>query len=474
MKVTSACPRVPPNAADEVWDVVVVGGGMAGLIGGLRAVEAGARTLILERGEVVGGSARLASGFLAVPRDAAALAAPAGGDPALARAVLLDYARVIRWLGARGVRLSPLVPDVMYGALKGHFVLDPMPSVLDRLAARFREQGGVVQCGVRAVGVARDDAGRLAVAVEGAAGVMRQVGRSLVLASGGFQADPEQVARHVGRLVARTNPYSVGDGPRLADELGAARAGATNGFYGHLLPVPNARLGVEVAARLSQYYSPHCVLLDSAGRRFVDESAGDERNTWALSQHGDATGWLVFDEAIRREYLTTAPFPYARDADRLVQALDAGATVVQAETLEGLAARLAEHGVPAESTRQTLAHYGRAGGALDPPRRRFHHPLAVPPYYALRVVPSIYFTYSGVRADARGHALDAAGRRVRGLFVAGNDVGGVHDGGYVGGLAASAVFGYRVGHAAAAYARRGARALARGAAEPSREGASLA
>ena len=459
--------HVLPDASDGVWDVIVVGGGMAGLVGGLRAVEAGARTLVLERGDVVGGSARLASGFLAVPRDAAMLAAPASGDPALAGAVLQAYPRVIRWLAARGVPLSPLVPDVMYGALKGHFVLDPMPAVLDRLAARFREQGGMLRCGVRAVSVTREDNGPLAVAVEGAAGAARQVGRSLLLASGGFQADPD--------LVARTNPYSVGDGPRLADQLGAARAGAPNGFYGHLLPAPSVHLAVEVAARLSQYYSPHCVLLDSAGRRFVDESAGDERNAWALSQHGDAPGWLVFDEAIRREYLTTAPFPYARDADRLAQALDAGATVLHATCLEDLAARLAEQGVPATRALQTLADYGRAGRPLDPPRRRFHHPLAVPPYYALRVVPSIYFTYSGVRADTSGHALDAAGRRVRGLYVAGNDVGGLHDGGYVGGLAASAVFGYRAGHAAAAYARRrAARALAVTAPDPVREGASLA
>src|SRR5207253_2402994 len=128
-------------------------------------------------------------------------------------------------------------------------------------------------------------------------GAARHVGRSLLLATGGFQADPDRVAQHVGHLVARTNPCSVGDGLRLADQLGAARAGAMNGFYGHLLPAPNARLAVDVAARLSQYYSPHCVLLDRAGRRFVDESAGDERNAWALSQHGDATGWLVFDEA---------------------------------------------------------------------------------------------------------------------------------------------------------------------------------
>jgi succinate dehydrogenase/fumarate reductase flavoprotein subunit len=59
------------------------------------------------------------------------------------------------------------------------------------------------------------------------------------------------------------------------------------------------------------------------------------------------------------------------------------------------------------------------------------------------------------------------GRRVPGLYVAGNDVGGLHDGGYVGGLAASAVFGHHAGHAAAVYARRGARrALAQLAAQP--------
>src|SRR4051812_28117036 len=101
MREAAARPRVPPDAATGPWDVIVVGGGMAGLVAGLRAVAAGAHTLVLERGDVVGGSARLSSGFLAIPRDAATLAVPTGGDPALARAVLQDYPRVICWLAAQ-------------------------------------------------------------------------------------------------------------------------------------------------------------------------------------------------------------------------------------------------------------------------------------------------------------------------------------------------------------------------------------
>jgi succinate dehydrogenase/fumarate reductase flavoprotein subunit len=447
------------------WDVVVVGGGMAGLVAGLEAVEAGARTLVLERDREVGGSARLASGFLAVAWEAEAFVARnVADDPTLARAVLDDYPALVEWLAARGTPLSDLVPDVMYGALKGHFVREPMAAMLGRLATRFAQRGGRLECSVRAVAAERRAAATFALRLEGPTGPALRYGRALVLATGGFQADASLTAQHVGRVVPRTNPYSVGDGLRLGESLGAARAGAMDRFYGHLLPAPTAHLSAEVAAGFSQYYSPHCVLLNRGGDRFVDESAADEHNAWALAQQDSPVGWLVFDEAVRRTYLTVAPFPHARDVDRLAQAVAAGARIVRADDVSGLAARLAEEGVPAARARQSLSAYQAAarpgaGPALQPPRARFHHPLAEPPLQALQVVPSIYFTYGGLRANSHGQALDAAGRPVPGLYVAGADVGGVHQQSYTGGLAASAVFGRRAGRAAAAFARRGRNAV---------------
>jgi predicted oxidoreductase len=75
-------------------------------------------------------------------------------------------------------------------------------------------------------------------------------------------------------------------------------------------------------------------------------------------------------------------------------------------------------------------------------------PLRQPPFHAVEVQPSITFTFGGLRGDAHGRALDPQGRPVPGLFVAGADLGGVQETGYVGGLALGLVFGPRAADAA--------------------------
>ena len=88
---------------------------------------------------------------------------------------------------------------------------------------------------------------------------------------------------------------------------------------------------------------------------------------------------------------------------------------------------------------------GRAGATdlLQVPRRGNTRPLDRPPYYAIAVTPGITFTLGGIRVDGDGRALDTSGLPVPGLYVAGVDVGGVHNESYGGGLCLGLVFGRR-------------------------------
>ena len=65
------------------------------------------------------------------------------------------------------------------------------------------------------------------------------------------------------------------------------------------------------------------------------------------------------------------------------------------------------------------------------------------PFYALEVRAAITFTHGGLRVDADTHVLGLDGDPIPGLLAAGADAGGVHDGGYGGGLATAGVFGLR-------------------------------
>ena len=95
-------------------------------------------------------------------------------------------------------------------------------------------------------------------------------------------------------LLVRSNPGSVGDGFRMGREAGAAASRCLGGFYGHLVPSPLAQLRPEHFLPLTQYWSNHAVLVNLLGRRFTDESLGDEVSNQALLRRPGARGSLAY------------------------------------------------------------------------------------------------------------------------------------------------------------------------------------
>ena len=78
-------------------------------------------------------------------------------------------------------------------------------------------------------------------------------------------------------------------------------------------------------------------------------------------------------------------------------------------------------------------------------------PIETPPFFALRCLPGITFTYGGARVNEQAQVLDTSRQPIPGLYAAGADVGGVYTRGYTGGLALGLAFGRIAGRAAAAY-----------------------
>jgi tricarballylate dehydrogenase len=94
---------------------------------------------------------------------------------------------------------------------------------------------------------------------------------------------------------------------------------------------------------------------------------------------------------------------------------------------------------------------GKAARGIHPPKSNWAQRIDTAPFVAYAVTGAITFTFGGVRIDARANVVDAAGHPIRGVFAAGELVGGLFYGNYPGGsgLMAGSVFGRRAGRGAA-------------------------
>jgi succinate dehydrogenase/fumarate reductase flavoprotein subunit len=429
-------------------DLLVVGGGIAGMAAAARAIDLGMEVVVAEKGDEVGGSAGLSAGIVWTAPDVetARRVAPEG-DPALLRALVEGFDAAIergrdagvavsdRWTGQMGFGVAHHV-DV--AALLERWRAMLGDALLTRTAVRELLVDG--DGAVRGARLARESAARDPAVAGGAAsldvGALEVTARGVLLATGGFQGDPELVGRLIGsgaeRMPVRSNPGSVGDGLRLGRGAGASLSRPLSGSYGHLIPDRLDRFDVTGYLPLTQYHSNRSILVNVHGRRFTDESRGDELSNQLVLREPEGRAVLICDERVRREHAVGPPYPHGQVVDRFAAAAQAGGRLVHAESIAELAACVSEWGVDAAALRHTLADAAA---------------LHEPPFHALAVAPCITFTFGGLRVDADGRVLRPDGAWIRNLYAAGADAGGLQGPGYVGGLALGLVFGPRVAEA---------------------------
>ncbi len=427
-------------------DVIVVGGGLAGLVAALRAIEMGARVTLLEKGDRLGGSFLYSSGYVWSYRDLETFHREGpGGDVTLQRLILERLNSGLEWLEDRGV--SALTRDtgnpLTFGAR-----FDPGRTVA-ALADRIAASGGRMLLGTALRSLLRDSGGRIE-GVKAYSGEEQWTERAsaVILASGGYAGNPDLVERHiirgVGRLRLRAHPWSTGDGFLAALEAGALASAGLDEFYGRNLPAPPAEYAPEEFVEVSQLYGRYAVAINRNGERYADEAAdwSETAITRATAHQPGLRAWYVVDaDALRGRVRDRSVEEIIETARRV------GGTVLRAEGLEGLAERLAERGVPRATVLRTLDGYNAAvaggrGAELSPPRSDPAVPVQVPPFVAVEVAPTITHTIGGLAVDGGCRVLGrTGGRTLPGLYAAGVEVGGVSVGGYTSGLASALVFG---------------------------------
>jgi tricarballylate dehydrogenase len=390
-------------------DVLVAGGGIAGLCAAIAARRAGAAVLMVDAAPKAlrGGNARHTRNLRLMHDGPTALMPGSYGEAEF----LADLARVTagemdRAVAARLVQASAGIPDWLAGcgvafqppggslppSRKTAYFLGGGKAVVNALYREAACLGVTVWHAAELVGLTIGDRLSAEIRRDGETHPVRP--RALVAAAGGHQSDLDWLARDfgpaAGRFAIRGTPFDTGHVLRLLLEAGARPAGAAG--RGHIVAVDarGPRFDGGIVTRVEAI--PFGLVVDRAGHRLGDEAADLARTHFAawgrrLAERGD--GVLILDAEGERR----APVP----------ALEP----IRAATLAELAARV---GLDAAALAATVRAFNARDGAG--PR------VVLPPFAAIPMCPGLTFTHFGVEVD-EAMRVRLAGGAAPTLFAAG-------------------------------------------------------
>jgi tricarballylate dehydrogenase len=487
----------------NAYDVILVGGGNAAFCAALAAQESGARVLVLEAAplEERGGNSRFTAGGMRVAYDSVEDLARLMPDltdeerantdfgtytqhqfyddlcrvtqyhtnPQLAETLVARSLDTLLWMRDRGVRFAPIYGRQAFkieGRFKfwGGLTVEAWgggPGLVDSLYSLAARNGIDVWYQTRALELMHDDRGVRGVIVRKEGHTQKLDAKAIVLASGGFEANAEWRTRYLGAgwdlAKVRGTRFNTGDGIRMALEIGAMPYGNWSGCHAVGWDRNAPEFGdLSVGDGFQKHSYPFGIMVNGRGRRFVDEGADFRNYTYAkygraiLEQPGQFA-WQIFDRKVAH---------LLRDEYRIKRV-----TKVSAESLEGLAGKLEDVDPPGfldevrayNAAVQTNVPFNpnvkdrRCTRGLALNKSNWANTIDTPPFEAYAVTCGITFTFGGLRIDDNGNVINTDGSPIRGLYAAGELVGGLFYFNYPGGtgLMSGSVFGRIAGTSAA-------------------------
>lgn len=447
------------SAIDKPVDVIVVGGGMAGLSAALAAAGRGARVTVLEADTVPGGSARWSSGRIWTLPDYASLRRTIPlGDHRLQRMLADQVAGALDWLAASVGHLAPQPSGKSgFGRSMTLGTVGDRTAYFQAFAQACVASGVRFLYGSRMTGLEPGTPAGFTVRAETDTGRFAIRASSVVIASGGYQGDIEMLSRHLGAeaalLMVRSNPQSRGDGVRAGLAMQGTLSRGTSAFYGKSMPIGAEVLAPSEFKTYTLDIARHTIAVNIEGRRFVDESggtAGEAIPNAGIYQPASGAYFLIVDgtqaEMLSSDALRALAERVGRPASDLL---------LEAPSIEGLCERMAgTWGVDREGLDATMAEVRQAatsgqGQAMTPPRRVPPTALAAAPFQAVACRAAITIPFGGLAVDNSMAMVGLDGRPAAGLYAAGADAGGAYYGTYAGGLAWALTSGRRAGNSAA-------------------------
>lgn len=285
-----------------------------------------------------------------------------------------------------------------------------------------------------------EDGAAAGIVASGANGTFEIKAKAVVVASGGFGANNEMVAKYQPSFdgyITTNAPGIQGDGIVMAEAVGAATVDMEQI---QLHPTVFQATGALITEGLR---GDGAILVNADGERFTNEvGTRDAVSAAEFAQPGNCA-YLIVDQAMAEKSSVIAGY------------IDRGMTV-QGDTYEALAEAA---GIEPAAFAQTMEEWNAcvdAGKDEEFGRTSFVTKLETAPYYAIQVAPGVHHTMGGLKINASAEVLDTSDAAIPGLFAAGEVTGGIHGANRLGGNAVAdiVVFGRIAGASAQAYASK--------------------
>ena len=455
-------------------DIAIIGGGNAALCAAITAAEAGARVLILEAAPKPyrGGNSRHTRNFRCMHQGPlgpltgsytedeylADLVKVTDGktDESLARLAIRASEECLPWMEKHGVRFQPSLSGTLSLARTNAFFLGGGKSLVNAYYRTAERLGVQVAYEATVTHLELDDTCVRRVDYTQNGQTHSITPKAVVVASGGFQADTDWLAREWGpaakNFLIRGTHYNRG--VVLADLLDQRVEQVGDPTQCHAVAIDGRapKFDGGIVTRLDCV--PFSIVVNKHAQRFYDEGEDVWPKRYAIwgrlvAAQPDQVGYVVID-AKSFELFMPSVFP-----------------PIQADTLEELAEKM---GLPSGALVQTVRDFNNACGdtsgfhpteldgvrttGLTPPKTNWARPISEPPFYGYSLRTGVTFTYLGLKVDERAQC-SIGNRPFNNLWAAGETMAGSILGqGYLAGfgMTIGTVFGRIAGKEAAAHA----------------------
>lgn len=434
-------------------DLAIVGAGGAGQVATLRASSLGKKVVLLEKMPFVGGAAAINGGTVVIQGSKLQKELGVKDDsPEIMRQDLLKNGHNLNDKGKLNLYVNNVGPTIDWLLEQGLLIdtkagftneaeyskprcirwVGGAPANMKLMYDLVQKTGSQVFTGTKAEELIVENGAVVGVKAVGNDGTTYTIkSKAVLLATGGFGYAKDMLTGALKQSLYYGPVSSTGDGHKMAKAVGAKLQLME---YGKIYPN-----GVEVApgiakstiwANKNAFEKGSGILVDRKGKRVISETASNNAIKQVELKQPDAKLFILMDQSTFDSFkqgLYIGGITEAEVNKWIAQDGKGTPQLVKADTIEAAAQKV---GVDGKALKDQVTRYNgfvKAGkdSDFDRPVKFMNKTVSSKgPFYIIEQQPRFATTMGGVVTNDSFNVLDVNGKPIKGLFAAGELVGG--------------------------------------------------